>query len=210
MEKDIDLLQFFGLEPAKEIIYFAEYDILSNKVIKVGPDHAMKDVANKVRVENDLAIDIISGTKPISSFIVDQNEDKIILMENFNLVKIDDILHRIIEDKYSDDTYPDIHISLSMKNSTATVEASELWGGTKKIKGKKIANEKKYLLYQGNKNMIFHITEYNDPTIIYETFVVVVSDLVDKKVKIDLKNKLPKEFSIFTKRLFKKYSMTIK
>lgn len=59
-------------------------------------------------------------------------------------------------------------------------------------------------------NLEFHLTRRNDPTVVYEDFVVSVKELFEKgKVECDMTVEA-KDFSVFTKQYFMHYQLEVK
>jgi len=154
-------------------------------------------------LESDTAEKIISGEIKMSKCFIDPEQGELEIVERKDLYKIDDVLHRIIVRKYSDIKKPDIYLEHNSKTNTMTVELSEEYGGTyKQKKGVDIARRK--MFWDGETELDFTVTDYNDPNVITDNFTVKVGDLVGKKVELKELN-IPRFFSVYTRRLFKNY-----
>ncbi len=207
MEEKLDIKNYFEFSEPREIKYFVEYDPISGAIIKVGPDHAFENVHYKIEIDKEIALDMILGKITISSYQVDLLKNKFILSENKSVIKIDDILHRVTEDKWATYDYPDLFLTYVKKDNSIKLEMSEKFFGTKKIPKKFHPFGKKRIHWNGETTMIFHITSYNDPTIVYEFFKISVDDLFEKSHTVILKNKIDEDFSIFTRRIFENYGL---
>lgn len=207
MEENLNIANFFQLNTAKEITYFVEYDPITGSIIKVGPDHAFNDVHYKLEIDKDTALGMIQGKIVVSSYHVDTLKNQCILSQNKNVIKIDDILHRITEDKWASYDYPDIFLTYYKNNNSIKLEMSEKFYGTKKIPKKFHPFSKRRIHWDGDTSMTFHVTEYNDPTIVYEFFTISLNDLFEKSHTVILKNEVNEDFSIFTRRIFENYGL---
>ena len=58
--------------------------------------------------------------------------------------------------------------------------------------------------WQGDQDMVFLVTAYNDPNVLQEMISFNVNELV--KYPHRFKLELPKKFSIYTRRIFDKYT----
>jgi hypothetical protein len=61
------------------------------------------------------------------------------------------------------------------------------------------------IVWDGDTEMNFFITDYNDPNVLYEIVSVKIKDLIGKSKTF--KNIDCKQFSVYTRRLFKNYIM---
>jgi hypothetical protein len=122
-----------------------------------------------------------------------------------SIFKIDDVMHRIISKEYSKEQKPDVYLSYSSKNKTLKIQLSEELGGTKKIK---LSMNRRAIIWNGDTEMKFFITDYNDPNLIFEMFSVKINELVGKTKIIN--NIDYDKFSVYTRRLFKNYVIEYK
>lgn len=153
------------------------------------------DDSKMIEIDKDIALEIFDGKQNLSSFVVDI--ETLTVSENKELkfasvTKIDDILHRIVEKKWSNIKNPDIEIRFDQKKSLL------VFSSNKKYKDK---------VWAGETNLLFLITEYNDPNILKKLIHVNLGDILEnsKTFEIDLDNR----FSIYTKRIFKNYTFEI-
>ena len=96
----------------------------------------------------------------------------------------------------------DIHIAYSKSKQFCFSLAEDL-GGTKT--NPELDNKKRKLVWAGDTLMNFYITDYNDPNILYQTIQIPILELEGKNVTVDQLTTVPKEFSVYTRRLFKNY-----
>ena len=185
--------------------YVAVYDQTTGAVLSVGPEFAFVDKKNKVVIDSDLAQAIISAEIQIHNCMVDISSGQLEIAEIQSLNKLDDVLHRIISIGYSDITDPDVYLTYSKKDKTLKIQLSAEFGGTKKFKNQKNFRN---IVWDGNTDMNFLITGYNDPNVILQTISIKINDLIGNTVTI--KNINHSKFSVYTKRLFKKYAIEYK
>ena len=207
-EKQLELPDFdewIKTYKPETIVYNAAFDLESGRVLAVGPNHTVNDKTYKsvIQLEADTAEKIISGEIKMSKCFIDPDQGELEIVERKDLYKIDDVLHRIIVRKYSDIKKPDIYLEHNAKSNVMTVELSEEYGGTyKQKKGVDVAKRK--MFWDGETELDFTITDYNDPNVITDNFTVKVNELVGKKVELKELN-IPRFFSVYTRRLFKNY-----
>lgn len=189
-----------------QLEFAALYDPDTGEVTSVGPSHAFADETYTVPVDIETAKAIIEGAIRISSCVVDLDSNTFEIAELKNIKSIDDLLHRIIDKSYSIVDKQDIHLTYDKEHKRLIVELSEEYGGTKKL-GYKVEKKRK-TKWSGETDMNFLITSYNDPNVIYKTFVIKLNDLV--KDSVIIKDVDFEKFSVYTKRLFKNYVIEYK
>lgn len=189
----------------KPVEYVATFDPSTGAVLSVGPSHAFEQEKNKIPVDKDLAESIINAEIKISSCVVDINSNSIEVAEIKNVYTIDDVLHRIISTKYSEIKKPDIYLTHDSKRKILKIELSEEFGGTKKPK---VVVKKRKIVWDGDTEMNFLVTDYNDPNVLFKVISVTINDLVGKS-KI-IKDFDYAQFSVYTRRLFKNYVINYK
>jgi hypothetical protein len=187
-----------------ELTYSATFDPKTGAVISVGPSHIFINEENKIPLDKETAEQIIEGNIKVNSCFVDITGGKLEIAEIQSVYKIDDVLHRIIEKKWSDIIKPEVFLSYNKTKKTLTVELTEEFYGTKKVPKKYHPISKRKVIWSGETAMSFLITDYNDPNILYKMVSLTVSDLVEKK-KIFKDIELPDRFSVYTRRIFKNY-----
>ena len=188
-----------------EVNYVAVFDPFSGKVISVGPDTAFKDEKHKVNIDTLIAESIIDGKLGIEKCLVDINSNEFEISEIRTLTKLDDILHRVVSLKYSEIEKPDVYITHIADSGVLIIELSEEFGGTKKVNQEV---RKRNFVWDGDTEMKFYITEYNDPNLIFDTISVKINELIgDSKVINDIDYST---FSVYTRRLFKNYVIEYK
>jgi hypothetical protein len=185
--------------------YVAVYNPTTGAVISVGPEFAFTDEKNKVVIDKNLAQSIIAAEIQIHNCMIDVTSGQLEIAEIQTLNKLDDVLHRIISIGYTDMTDPDIYLTYVKKDKTLTIQLSSDFGGTKKYEKQ---NSPRNIVWDGNTDMDFFITGYNDPNEIYQVISIKINDLIGNTVSI--KNINFSKFSVYTKRLFKKYAIEYK
>lgn len=188
MEEVIDFDQWY-LNHKIIIEYWAVYDPDTGKVKGIYPNESAEPFKHKIKIDSEIAEDIGAGKILLSNCFVDFDSDTLEIVEIKSLLKIDDVLHRIIEKQWSNIENPDIII---------TSNGSELvFSMSEKAKGKKRIH------YNGDTLMDFYITEYNDPNILLEKITIQLDNLIAQNKQIQFN--YPRKFSVFTRRIFKKY-----
>lgn len=185
-------------------IFVAAFDPSSGKVTGVGPSHAFENNPHKIVIDKEIAESILEGTIQVHNCFVDTTATKLEIAEIKSMFKIDDVLHRVIENKWADIENPDITLSYDKENKKLTIELTEAYYGTKSVPEKFHPISKRKVIWNGDTVMNLLITEYNDPNILYKMLSLTVSELVENKKEFtDLE--LPDRFSVYTRRLFKNY-----
>jgi len=204
MEKITDFDQWVMEYVPPKVEYVAVYDPNTGIVSSVGPSHAFVDEKYKVPVDHELAESIINAEVKISSCVVNINSHTIEVAEVKNVYKIDDVLHRIISKEYSDSKSPEVYLTHNLEKKTLRIELSEEFGGTRKPE---IAVKKRKVVWDGDTEMHFLITDYNDPNLLFETISVKINELAGKAKTIKFNHS---KFSVYTRRLFKNYVIEYK
>lgn len=201
MEQVMDFDEWLANYKPKEIKYVAVFDPMTGSVKSVGPDHAFESETNKIYIDNETAESIIEGKIKIGSCMIDPTANTLEIAEIKNIFKIDDVLHRIISSEYSEIEKNDLYLTYDNANKTLTIELSEEYNGTKKLSEKFQPVKKKKVIWDGDTEMDFLITDYNDPNVLFEMISVKINNLIDNSVVV--KNIDYKNFSVYTRRLFK-------
>lgn len=185
------LIEFLKNLQIPEDEYYFVYNEFG-RIEALHPNIGNLDIPNKIKVDREIAELIFEGIKNTDSYRVDIISKEILETE-YKLESIDDVLHRIVERKWSNITDQDILISYSLQNKNLEIE----------LNAKYYPN-----IWQGDTKMFFYVTEYNDPNVLKEIIYIDLYDLSKEKFVYEID--LPKKFSVYTKRLFKKYVMEIK
>jgi hypothetical protein len=194
MEEKLDLAPFDEWIKTVEVpeeTYFFEFDLDGN-VIALHPGPGVDHIKNKIQIDLDVVLGIYERGETLRYYKVDVVSGKVIkvnLDSITGLTKIDDVLHRVIDKRWVNVTKPDIAIEYNRKKCLLTFKINPLL---------------KTVEWQGDQDMVFLITEYNDPNVLQEMISFNVNELVryPQRINIDLPNK----FSIYTRRLFDKYT----
>jgi hypothetical protein len=205
MEEIEDFDKWFTNYKLPPVKFVATYNPDTGAVISVGPRHAFKDQKYKIPVDKELAESIINAEIKIDNCVVDMNSNTLEVAEIKSVYKIDDVLHRIISKEDSEITKPDIYIKYDSKLSTLKIELSTEFGGTRKARA---GIKKRNIVWDGDTEMKFFVTEYNDPNLLFEVVTVTINDLIGK-YKLITEFTYPK-FSVYTRRLFKNYVIEYK
>jgi hypothetical protein len=194
MEEKLDLAPFDEWIKTLEVpeeTYFFEFDDDGN-VIALHPGPAVDHIKNKIQVNLDIALAIYEQGETLRHYKVDVTSGRVIKVNLANitgLTKIDNVLHRVVDKKWSKISKPDVSIEYNKADALLTFKINPLL---------------KTIEWQGDQDMVFLITEYNDPNVLQEMISFNVNELVKypQRINIDLPNK----FSIYTRRLFDNYT----
>ena len=190
--------------------FMAKFNPETGAVISVGPAIAFENEVNKVPIDEEIALRIIEGTMLLSNCVVNIDENQVEISEVKSLFKIDDVLHRVIEQKFFDSDQIDVFVSYSKNGKFFKFSLAESLGGKYKNPPNPTAKKNRKTIWGGETLMQFYITDYNDPNILYKVIDVSLDDLKGKDFKVACKEPIPGRFSVYTRRLFKNYVLGIK
>lgn len=194
MEEKLDLAPFDEWIKTLEVpeeTYFFEFDLDGN-VMALHPGFAVEGIKNKIQVDLDVVLGIYDRGETLRHYKVDTISGRVIkvnLASITGLTKIDDVLHRVIDKKWSKISKPDVSIEYDRTDTLLTFKINPLL---------------KNIEWQGDQDMVFLITEYNDPNVLQEMISFNVNELVKYPQRFTLT--LPEKFSIYTRRVFDKYT----
>jgi hypothetical protein len=191
MEEIIDFDSWLQQYIAPQVEYWAIFEPTTGEVIGIYPDLSAGEKQHKIKIDRALAEDIHNGIVQMNCCFVDMNSQTIEIITRPSFVKIDDILHRVIDKKYALDQKNDIVIQYNeLENKIIFVMHNAFkvnqfpWIETVEIR--------------------FFITAYNDPHDLYQIIVFQLKDL-SQNSKEFIYTGPHKRFSIFTKRILKNY-----
>ena len=178
--------------PVNQIEYFVKFNEDDGSLLGVYPFHAAQDFNNKIKIDEEVADSIASGEENIFSYRVDLPTKKLVKISKFSthsLIKIDDVLHRVIDKKWSTTIDPDVIISYCKETKALTFSMSDKYS--------------KNIIWDGDTEMIFLVTDYNDPNVLMQMISIRAGDITEniKSIPVDL----PEKFSVYTRRIFDKY-----
>jgi hypothetical protein len=202
-------IEFLDTAVIKEVVYMAEFDPVSGKILSVGPSTAFINTPNTMKIDQGTAEKIIEGEINIFNCAVDVRDMTFELIEKQTIVKMDDVLHRIMHKKWTIIDKPDIHLTVDTENGVIVVELTEEFYGTYRLSEKYQPVIKRKVIWDGDTVLNFYITAYNDPNILYSQYSILLKDLVGTEVEIKC-GQLPEKFSIYTRRILKNYVLDIK
>lgn len=195
MEKIIDFDEWFKNFVPAEPDYYAIYDNTNGVITGIYPEGSARNIENKIKISRDMAESIIDGKIAMHNCFVDLSSNDLDIIQLTSLKKIDDILHRIIDKKYSNIDSPDLVVRYDTKKSKLEFILSE------DIRIRKVK-------WDGDTELRFIISHYNDPHKIIDVKSFTLEKLylndLEFKIKIPVEN-----FSVFTRRIFKKYILEI-
>lgn len=191
MEQElIDFDEWLISQQSRTINYSAVYNE-EGQVISIGPSAAYDHLTNKVPIDEEFANLVFEGRETLLSFKVDLTTKQLIKLSKFvthSLTRIDDVLHRIIDEQWSSFNNPDVTVTYDETTNELSFS---------------INSKYKKLIWEGDTEMIFLITDYNDPNVLFEMLSVLVGDITDNDKVFTIA--LPKKFSIYTRRIFDQY-----
>jgi len=191
MEQElIDFDEWLISQQSRTITYSAVYNE-EGQVISIGPSAAYDHLTNKVPIDEEFANLVFEGRETLLSFKVDLTTKQLIKLSKFvthSLTRIDDVLHRIIDEQWSSFSNPDVTVTYDETTNELSFS---------------INSKYKKLIWEGDTEMIFLITDYNDPNVLFEMISVLVGDITDNDKVFTIA--LPKKFSIYTRRIFDQY-----
>ena len=202
MEEIIDLESFMAGIVLPKITYVAVFDPDTGAVTSVGPSYAFPNEKFILDLDEETALSIIEGRTKIHSCYVDPTSNTLELSEVKTVSKIDDVLHRIVELQWSDIEKPDIYITYS--NNKLIFQLTEELQGTYILAEKFQPAKKRKVRWDGDTQLHFFVTEYNDPNILHASVVLTLSDIIAKDYVVKVAE-LPEKFSVYTRRIFKNY-----
>jgi hypothetical protein len=188
MEEVIDFDKWYQ-DHKIEIEYWAVYDPETGKVKGIYPNQSADNFEHKIKIDQETGEAIGDGRISLANCYIDFESDTLEIIEIKSLIKIDDVLHRIIDSYWADSKDPDLTVKVKGDNLIFSL--------SDKVKSKKRIH------YNGDTIMDFYITEYNDPNILFEKFSIQLNQLIEEEKSFQIK--LPKKFSVYTRRIFKKY-----
>ena len=185
-----------------KIEYYAIFDPANGKVIGIYPDHAAKDIQHKILINDTIAESVFEGKTTLNSYVVDLTSANVEFIETETLIKIDDVLHKVIDSKQQlSQIDNDIFLIYNRTGLSITIELTKIYDGTRNSGG--VLSPKK-VHWSGETELLFFLTEYNDPNYLIYSIPVRLNELI-KQQKIVDNIVLPEKFSVYTRRLFKNY-----
>ena len=178
--------------PVNQVEYFAKFNEETGVLLGIYPSHAAQDIINKIKIDEEVATQIASGEENLFSYRVDLPTKKLLKISKFSthsLIKIDDVLHRVVDKKWSKITDPDVVVSYNKEHKLLTFSMNSKYS--------------KNIIWDGDTEMIFLVTDYNDPNVLIQMISIRAGDITEnvKSISVDL----PEKFSIYTRRIFDKY-----
>lgn len=186
-------------------VFWAVFDPNTGVVMGIYPNSSADEFSNKVKINDDVVEAINRGEIQLKQCFVNVDQTEVQISDSNSLIKIDDILHRIIEKKWSEDEDFDVLVQYDKEHQTLKLSLAEYLGGTAISNTKKI---KRQLDWAGDTKITLIISDYNDPNVLYYFISLRIDDLIGKE-KIIENLKLPEYFSVYTRRIFKNYILDI-
>jgi hypothetical protein len=196
MEEVIDFDTWIKNYVPQEIKFYAIYDPESYQVVGIYPEVAAIEKTHKIKIDKELAEDIQNGIIKMNSCFVDVEAQELQIIEQTGIRKIDDIIHRIVEDRFSNISKPDIIVTYNQATQDITFKMS------KTLRSRSIK-------WPEGTIMQFLITSYNDPHIVFQTLTINLEELHRQDQTINYTG-TSSRFSVYTRRLFKNYIFEIK
>lgn len=204
--EEIDFFEPLKIEKVK---YVAVFDPESGKVKSIGPIQAFQNQHYRIEIDEDIAESIISGSKNMIDYVVDIRSNKLEIRQKLSVSTIDDLVHRITEKKWTKEDYFDIFLSYTKKNNILKIQMTEEFKGTKKLPKKYKDIKKRDVIWEGDLDLYFYITDYNDPNVLHDFVTFKIVDLIGKTQTFE-NLRVPPKFSVYTRRVFQNYVIEIK
>ena len=203
-EQLMDFDEWLANYKPPEVKFFAVFDSDTGVVNSVGPEHAFVNEKYKLEIDQEIAEQILEGKIPLHKCFVDINAQTLEISEVRQVFKIDDVLHRIISKEYTEIEKPDLFITYNKLENSIKFQMTEEFNGTYLQDEKFQPIKKRKILWDGDTDLNFLITDYNDPNVLYKMITIKLNDLIGKEKVIKDIN-LPGKFSVYTRRVFKNY-----
>jgi hypothetical protein len=194
MEEILDFDKWLVKYQPAEIKYFASYDPVEGTVSSIGSEIALAGESNKTLVDTELALKVLEGSLPIHRCYVDLDTKTVNIAEIKSRVKVNDVLHLIIDSEYSLVSEHDIVVTYERTSKKFTIRSG---------KDDNISSH-----WSADTPMSYYLTDYNDPNVVHKIVDITVSDILSSPVVMD-NVELPDRFSVYTKRLFRNYVLEI-
>jgi len=200
----VDFDEWIANYKPEEVKYWAVYDPKTGEVSGIYPGRAADDKPYKIQIETFIAQHIQESVIQLNACYVDPIQQEFVVMYNNPITKIDDVLHRISNKKWSSNVENDVYIEYYENEKKLNVALTERFYGSRPA-----SYEFKTKLIERNIfELLLIITDYNDPNMLNQIIKVKIEDLVGKE-KTFYNLDLPDRFSIYTRRLFKNYVLEI-
>ena len=177
-----------GNQPIEYYVTFKD----DGSLIGVYPTHVVGDIENKISIDQEIATAINTGFENLFSYTVDIPTKKLLKLNKFsthNLIKVDDVLHRIVNKKWATMVDPDIVVTHVKADDKLIFSMSTRYS--------------KNTVWDGETAMQFLITQYNDPNALLGMISIRVGDITHAVKSFEIA--LPDKFSVYTRRIFEKY-----
>jgi len=194
MEEILDFDVWLANYQPSEIKYFAAYNPIEGTVSAIGSEIALAGEANKTLVDTELALKVLEGSLPIHRCYVDLDTKTVNIAEIKSIVKVNDVLHRIIESEYSLVSEHDIVVIYERTSKKFTIRSG---------KDDNISSH-----WSADTPMSYYLTDYNDPNVVHKIVDITISDILSGPTIVN-NIELPDRFSVYTKRLFRNYVLEI-
>lgn len=201
MEEIIDFDLFIKQQQEKNQNYFAIFDPLTGNLLGVYPESTASECSNRIEIDRDLAVSILEGEINPINCKIDTSNGQLEIIETVSLNRLNYVLHRIPDIKYTEPRDNDIFIKYIRSENKLTFSLTDRMGGSENTGALK---RSKKIKWDGELEMVFLITDYNDPNIVHMPVKFKINDLIDKSVII-FNLDLPSKFSIFTRKIFPCY-----
>lgn len=187
-----NLLERLQSEISQTEQHYVYYDSDTYEIYKISPSNKEHPKYECFAIDSNFVEPILSGAKKLSDFIVcydyakKSNSIRLAASNNFTNVYLQEITENI---PYAD-------LSIELDNCIKFSVDSKLLDHIQKDKS----------------NLIFVLTEANNPYKIYQTFNFPAKDLNANSIKFDLKyqvNNLDTGVSIYTNKVFDTYSVKV-
>lgn len=201
MEEIVDFDEWLKIQENKKTKYFLIYHVDSGNIKSVCPENACSSGDSKIEISEEMAQNIFSGEINPGLIRVNHDSQSIEFIEDESIIKIDSILHRVLE-KENNDKEVDVYILYNRDKKELSFQLTKAFGGTyldENFNDLKI----KEPFWESELTVEYMIGDLNDPNVLHETISLKISEMIGNIVRYE-NIELPEKFSIYySKRILR-------
>jgi len=195
------LANFEYVEPE----YAAKYNTTTGTFISIGPASAFEGEPNVIPIKKELLIDIDDGKVKMHQCVVDPFTQKINIISKTRSAEKELILYQIPVVRFGGAEISEVYLTYNKLTKVLDIELSQIYKGTKRFFEQ---DQQRSLYIKPTTEINFFVCDKNDPHVIHKLIRFPIQEIVGNKKSIVIDN-LPDKFSIYTKKVFKKYLLEI-
>lgn len=201
MEDIMDFDLFIKQQQEKNQNYFAIFDPSTGNLLGVYPENVALEHTNRIELDRELALSILEGEINPTNCKIDTSSGQVEIVETISLNRLNYVLHRIPDIRYTEERDNDIFVKYYKTENKIVFSLSDKLGGLEYTGS---AKKSKKIKWDGELEMVFLITDYNDPNVIHRPVKFKINDLIEQSITIE-DISLPEKFSVFTRKIFPYY-----